>query len=77
MNHAVLDSSDRRDTARSETALSMELRPAQLKNESTMEMSEPEIISRLGNEAQAALRHQGAHVLTEHNQLVLERDAQR
>ena len=28
-----------------------------------------------GSEAQAALKHQGAHVPTEHNQLVLEGDA--
>ena len=45
---------------------------AQLHNESTMEMREREILFRTGSEAEAARRHQRDHMLTEHNQLVLE-----
>ena len=63
--------------ARSETALSMESRAAQLNNDLTMEMREREILFRIGNEAQVALRHQRAHLMTEHHQLVQEGEAQR
>ena len=51
-------------------------RAAQLNGESTMEMRERENLFRIGSEAQAALRQQRAHMLTEHHQLVLEGDAQ-
>ena len=70
-NRAVLDSPDR-----CETALSTELRVAQRKNESTMEMRERESIFRIGNEVQA-VRQQRAFMLMEHHQLVQEGDAQR
>ena len=72
VNQTVLDSS-----ARCETALSMELRAAQLNNDSAMEMRDREIVFKIGNEAPAALRHDRAHMVTELNIFVLEGDAQR
>ena len=56
---------------------SMELRAAQRNNEPTLVMRERENLFKIGIEAQAAPRHQRAHVLTEQHQLVLVGDAQR
>ena len=66
VNQTVLDA-----TARCETAVMMEPRAAQLNNESTNKMRERAILFRIGREAQAALRYQRAHMLTEQNQFVL------
>ena len=61
VNHAVLDSS-----ARCETAVSMESRAAQRNGETTTVTREREILFKIGSEAQAPLRHPRAHLLTEH-----------
>ena len=71
VNRAVVES-----PARCETALMMELRAPQLNTESLIQKT-PESLFRIGNEAQAALGQQRAHMLTEHEQLVLEGDAHR
>ena len=60
-------------SARYETMLMMELRAAQMNNEPTVEQRERDILFRIGNEAQTAVRQQRAHMLTEHEQLVLTR----
>ena len=60
-------------SARREVKWSLELRQAQLDNESTMQQRETCVFLRLGTEPQEALRQQRAHMVHEQHQLVQER----
>ena len=57
-------------SARTELPLSMELRPAHLKNESAVQHTERHIFLRRGNETQEALRQQNPHMVHEQPELV-------
>ena len=57
--------------ARFEMTLCLALRQAQFNRVSTMRHREREILFRLGNEAQTAVRQHGAHMVHEQHQLVL------
>ena len=63
-------------SARLQVTLSLELRQAQLTNESTMQRRERDILLRLGNDAQDALQQQKAQLVHEQPHLVHEREAQ-
>ena len=61
--------------ARFDIALSLELRQAQLDNESAIQHKERKMFLRLGDEAQDKLRQQKAHRVHEQHQLVEEGEA--
>ena len=71
VSEAAFDSS-----ARFETALSLELREAPCHSVSTMQQRGRDILFRLGNEVQDALRQQRAHMVHEQHQCVQEGEAQ-
>ena len=71
VGQAALDSSDR-----FETTLTLELRESQFNNESTIQQRERDILFRLGDGSQDALRQQRTHTVHEQNQLVQEGEAQ-
>ena len=72
VNEAVLESS-----VRLKPQMMFELRTAQSDNEQHMALREREIVTRLGHEVQVAFRHKRDHMLTLHQPLVREEDAQR
>ena len=72
VSQAVLNSS-----ARFQKTLSLELRQAQLNNETAVRHSERTMFFRVGNETQEAPRQQRAHMVHEQHQLVEEGEAHR